>query len=407
MSGKIYDVGGVAMARPFKVRRLGHLGLSHADVEAGTTFYGRLLGFRISDPVRASPDGPALGYFTTYGTDHHALVHIDARVFGADPFLAAGVTVNQISFQVGSLQEVTEAYHYFRDQGFITDNGPPIQGIGRDFPGSNWALYLYGPGGHIVELYYGMEQVGWQRRSKPRALYLNARTMESNPHLVPTLPQRSELQEILDVEANASSQLDLGHRDEGVAGEPFDHMVGGVLLQRPFSINKVGPASFFVEDVAESEAFYVTHLGLVRTEEVLFKGHRAVFLRSGAEHHTIALFPLALRETLGFDPRTRLMSWGVEVGSYRQLRDAREFLRKRNVPMVDIPSELYPGIDYAFHVRDPSGHHVMLYYYMEQIGWQGVPRPRDARRPIDGTWPELLTPLTDTYMDQVRQGPLA
>jgi catechol 2,3-dioxygenase-like lactoylglutathione lyase family enzyme len=231
--------------------------------------------------------------------------------------------------------------------------------------------------------------------------------MESNPHLVPPLPQFSELAEILQVEATCGSPLELGYRDEGVDGEAFEHSAGGVLLQRPFSINKVGPASFFVEDVAELEAFYLEHLGLTRTEEVVFKGHRCVFLRSAAEHHTIALFPLALRETLGFNPGTRLMSWGVEVSSYRQLRDARDYLRKRNVQIVDVPAELYPGIDYAFHVRDPSGHHVMLYYYMEQIGWQGIPRPREARRAVSAEWPEILPPLSDTYMDQVRQGPLA
>jgi len=406
MTAATYDVGGILLPRPFKVRRLGHVGFFHADNEAATRFYTDVLGFRRSDPIRANPDGPILGSFTTYGADHHALVHIDARVAAHDPFLAVGVTVNQISFQVGSLQEVTEAYHYFRDKGFIGDQGPPVQGIGRDFPGSNWALYVYGPGGHIVELFYGMEQIGWQRATKPRSLHLNGRTLESNPHVVPALPQRSELQEILEVEARSPLPLDGGSRDMGVQGAPFDYAVGGILLQRPFAINKIGPLCFFVEDVEESEAFYVEHVGLMRTEQVSWRGHRAVYLRSGAEHHTIALFPLEMREALGFDRRTRLMSWGIELGSYRQLRESRDYLRAKGFSILEAVPELHPGIDYCFYVRDPSGHTVLLYYYMEQVGWQGQPRSPVMRRALDPSWPENLQPLSDTYMDQTKQGPM-
>ena len=37
------------------------------------------------------------------------------------------------------------------------------------------------------------------------------------------------------------------------------------------------------------------------------------------------------------------MSLGLQVGSYRQLRDARTFLKERGVKMVDVPRELYPA----------------------------------------------------------------
>ena len=38
-------------------------------------------------------------------------------------------------------------------------------------------------------------------------------------------------------------------------------------------------------------------------------------------------------------------------------------------PIVDLPPELHPGIDYAAHVLDPDGHVLQLYHEMEQIGW--------------------------------------
>ena len=55
---------------------------------------------------------------------------------------------------------------------------------------------------------------------------------------------------------------------------------------------------------------------------------------------------------------------------------------------------------------DPDGHCIQLYYYMEQIGWDGRARPAAERRRVNGNWPEALEPLSDTYVDQIFQGPL-
>ena len=100
------------------------------------------------------------------------------------------------------------------------------------------------------------------------------------------------------------------------------------------------------------------------------------------------------------------MSFGVEVGSYQQLKNAVSFLKEQGVIFKDIPAELHPGIDFAAYGTDPDGHLIQLYYYMEQLGWQGQPRPKELRRKHNGEWPETLDPLSDTYVDQVFQGPL-
>src|SRR5262245_9417906 len=49
--GYRYEVGGVLSDRPFKVRRLGHVGLNVANAAESLAFYGDLLGFRVSDPM--------------------------------------------------------------------------------------------------------------------------------------------------------------------------------------------------------------------------------------------------------------------------------------------------------------------------------------------------------------------
>jgi catechol 2,3-dioxygenase-like lactoylglutathione lyase family enzyme len=198
---------------------------------------------------------------------------------------------------------------------------------------------------------------------------------------------------------------DLGFRpDEPM---PYDCEIGGIRTQRPFAVNKVGPLHLLVEDVDASERFYVERIGLTRTEEVIYEGKRAVFLRLGTDHHAIGLFDLGLRDALRVDPRTRLGMLGIELGSYRQLREAVTWLRSRGHEVwTDAPQALRPGIEHAACLRDPSGHTIMLYCGMEQIGWSGEPRPASERPAIAPDWPDMLAPLDNRYATLTRQGPI-
>jgi catechol 2,3-dioxygenase-like lactoylglutathione lyase family enzyme len=264
-------------------------------------------------------------------------------------------------------------------------------------PGSNWHVYPKDPDGHVNELYYGIEQIGWLGRSKPTAMYYRKFSEE------PSLPQMSEEAE---VEEAVQKGIDIysGFRDEPNLPATYD--VEGVMLPRPFAITKIGPVGLFVQDLEAALDFYVDSLGFKVTEEGAYRGYRLVFLRHGAEHHSLALFPRELRQELGCSPHTTSASFGIEVGSYSQLRHAVSFLKEQGVIFKDLPSELHPGVDYAAYAQDPDGHLIQLYYYMEQLGWDGKPRPKELRRQVSQEWPETLEPLSDTYMDQVYQGPL-
>jgi hypothetical protein len=131
-------------------------------------------------------------------------------------------------------------------------------------------------------------------------------------------------------------------------------------------------------------------------------------LRANTEHHTIALYPLALRATLGLRADTTCMTVGMQIATYRQLRDTRSFLAEHGVTVIDtIPPELHPGIDYALHVLDPDGHCLQLYFAMEQIGWDGRPRPAQSRlRVRPDAWPETIEASNDAYAGEVLLGPL-
>src|ERR1041385_7193688 len=121
-----FVVGGVRLKRPFRIRRLGHFGVNVQDPEVSRRFYEGLLGFRISDPIdfksrlpaeEAAKLGPTVGYFTRHGTDHHSFVMFPRRFYNAMAKHMAELpemTVNQITWQVGSLREVTEGCEWFK-----------------------------------------------------------------------------------------------------------------------------------------------------------------------------------------------------------------------------------------------------------------------------------------------------
>jgi catechol 2,3-dioxygenase-like lactoylglutathione lyase family enzyme len=399
----------VLLERPFKVRRLGHLGLNCIRMEDAVRFYRDALGFRVSDRLdlsqRAKSDeeraaiaefGDPGGYFMRHGTDHHSFVLFNKRVRERLNTITRrfppGVTMNQISWQVGSLAEVVNGDEWLRGA------GQEMQRNGRDMPGSNWHTYFYDPDGHTNELYFGMEQVGWDGHSKPLAMH------ERGFQKRPDLPQPSEEDE---VRAALGAGVDLGAgsalRDE----LPRVYDVDGMLLGRPFKVIKVGPISLFVADLAAAVRFYRERLGFTLTEEIVWEGERCAFLRANTEHHSVALYPLALRERLGLRPDSTTFAVGFQLGSYRQLCDARTFLAARGTRFVEIPPELHPGIDYALHAQDPDGHGVQLYFAMEQIGWDGRPRPAAARPRLPyAAWPATLGPTAGAYDGETLLGPL-
>jgi len=398
-----FNVGGVILNQPFKIRRLGHFGFNLSNMEDGVRFYVDLLGFRISDsmdyarrakdPAQVAGLGDPNGYFTRYGNDHHAMVLFPKRVRDAlGRHEQPGITVNQITWQVGSLKEVGDAIQWFNERGIKQ------QRSGRDMPGSNWHTYLYDPDGQSNELYYGIEQIGWNGHSKPRAMY------DRGFDKPPELPQVSEFEEVQRARANG---VDIFSGYRHVDTLPATYDVDGVLLARPFKIVRLGPVYLFSEDMEAAAGFYRDTLGFTLTEEVVWRGERCLFLRCNTEHHSVALLPLKLRDALGLSPHSKCAAFGIQLANYRQLKDAVKFFRNNGVEVTEsIPAGLHPGIEFSATVRDPDGHTLQLYYAMEQIGWDGKPRPKQMRRTYSlNNWPEALEGDADAYLGEPFMGP--
>ena len=398
-----FNVGGVILNQAFKIRRLGHFGFNLSNMEEGVRFYVDLLGFRISDtmdyarrakdPAQVAGLGDPNGYFTRYGNDHHAMVLFPKRVRDAlGRHEQPGITVNQITWQVGSLKEVGDAIKWFNERGIKQ------QRSGRDMPGSNWHTYLYDPDGQSNELYYGIEQIGWNGHSKPRAMY------DRGFDKPPELPQVSEFEEVQRARANG---VDIFSGYRHVDTLPATYDVDGVLLARAFKIVRLGPVYLFSEDMEAAAGFYRDTLGFTLTEEVVWRGERCLFLRCNTEHHSVALLPLKLRDALGLSPHSKCAAFGIQLANYRQLKDALKFFRNNGVEVTEsIPAELHPGIEFSATVRDPDGHTLQLYYAMEQIGWDGKPRPKQMRRTYSlNNWPEALEGDADAYLGEPFMGP--
>ncbi len=393
-----YVVEGVRLPRPFRIRRLGHVGFNVDDLDACLRFYRELLGFRLSDQLdllRHSNDAELrrrvghCGFFLRHGTDHHSLVLVSKAALsaiGAASRLSPQITVNQITWQVNTLREVVNAAAY------LDESGVRMLRTGRDTPGSNWHTYVFDPEGHVVELYYGIEQIGWNGRSKPQSLY------GRGYRTVPPVPHMSEQAEIEEARTTGVA-IEEGFADTPSGNAMFD--VGGILLPRPFAIAGIGPLRLFVDDLESARSFYVQRLGFDVTGERSIGGSRVLFLRAGAEHHSLALYEKSLRKELPARQDTTTLSLGVRLGSYAQLRTAVRWLAEQGVSIVDMPAQLSPGVRHNAFVRDPEGHLIELYAEMELAGGPGAFPDGDRTR-----WPEAIEPLASTYLGEVFLGPV-
>jgi hypothetical protein len=89
----------------------------------------------------------------------------------------------------------------------------------------------------------------------------------------------------------------------------------------------------------------------------------------------------------------------MQVGGYRQLRDARSFLLDRGLREVKLPPELFPGLPRVFRVADPDGHLIEFYDSMRQV----LP-PAPAQQAVD-EWPETV-PEDGAFLGEPYLGPL-
>lgn len=130
--------------------KFSHMGLSVCDVPKMEDFYTRILGFTVTD--RGHAGGMDLVFLSRDPNDHHQIVLASGRpsempVNTANPQF--GPSINQISFQMGSLAD-------------LRDIGDRIQEYGTSnfFPANHgiaWSIYAHDPEGNNLEFYVDTE----------------------------------------------------------------------------------------------------------------------------------------------------------------------------------------------------------------------------------------------------------
>jgi catechol 2,3-dioxygenase-like lactoylglutathione lyase family enzyme len=140
----------------------------------------------------------------------------------------------------------------------------------------------------------------------------------------------------------------------------------------PFRIGKIGHVVLNVTDMARSVRFYTELLGLqisdVYGEEMMPGG--MVFMRFSPDHHGIAL----VGSLKGAATAVDLNHVAFEVGTLDEVLRARNHLKANGVT-IDFEGRRRAGCQIAIEFRDPDGHHLEIYWGIDQVGSDGRARP--------------------------------
>ncbi len=128
------------------VRRLDHVNLLAADVQAVAAFAWQWLGFALYDEVRED-DGSASGAWLSLGPRPLELVYTRDRA-------GAHGRLHHVAFWVDTREEVLRAADIFVDHGVAIEVPPAQHTIGRSF-----FLYGFEPGGNRIEVTTGADLV--------------------------------------------------------------------------------------------------------------------------------------------------------------------------------------------------------------------------------------------------------
>jgi catechol 2,3-dioxygenase len=116
--------------------RLSHVGLYVRDVPKMIEFYTKVLGFVVSDGA----DDGRITFLSRNPSDHHQVVLVRGRTTETDTPM-----VQQVSFNVGTLANVRQAYRKVSETG--------CQGIRPTCHGNAWSVYFQDPEGNQIEMF--------------------------------------------------------------------------------------------------------------------------------------------------------------------------------------------------------------------------------------------------------------
>lgn len=147
-------------------RRIGHIGLVARDLEGMVDFYCTVLGLQVVDRMPFPESSPLRdGVWLRLDSDHHVISMFDLRAPGepptGEPHQVRDSGLHHIAFEMASFEDLRRAARAVREREI------PVQGMRTGGPGCQLRLYFWDPEDNIVELYWALDQIGWDGRSRP------------------------------------------------------------------------------------------------------------------------------------------------------------------------------------------------------------------------------------------------
>jgi len=128
------------------------------------SFYCETLGLQVSDRMPYPEDSPLTeGVFLRCNSDHHVLSRFGARnPAPREPGRSEGrLGMHHVAFEMASFEDLRAAVRTIRERGL------PIRSMRHGGPGCQIRIYFWDPEDNLIELYWALDQVGWDGRSRP------------------------------------------------------------------------------------------------------------------------------------------------------------------------------------------------------------------------------------------------
>ena len=151
---------------PFDIKRLGHLVLKVRDLWRSAEFYTAVLGFEVSDVYPESMMAGGM-VFLRVNTDHHCLALVGGALNDSP-----NREVHHVAFEVATLDEVVRARDHLRQRNV------KIEFDGRRRAGCQIAVEFRDPDNHIIEIYWGLDQIGSDGRVRAPEEWREALSLE-------------------------------------------------------------------------------------------------------------------------------------------------------------------------------------------------------------------------------------
>jgi catechol 2,3-dioxygenase-like lactoylglutathione lyase family enzyme len=146
----------------------------------------------------------------------------------------------------------------------------------------------------------------------------------------------------------------------------------------PFAVRKLGHVVVNVADLDKSKRFYTEVLGFQPTD--IYGDDKMpggmVFLRCNGDHHCLALIGGA---PPAGEARRTLHHLAFELATLDEVFRARDHLRRHGATIV-YEGRRRAGCQVSVEFLDPDGHHLELFWGLDQIGTDGRVRPADEWR---------------------------